>query len=264
MLTLDVWLDAVAVGGYFLAFCCSGYRLLSSRDRWKRTGRGLIWFGFVFQALGLIVRWWWTGHAPANVFESTMLGSWIAVGIYLVLIRIYPYLSAADLVLLPLVIGLNGYGLTMVTAYEPLKPEYQSYWLVFHIIFAFLATGCYMIGFSVAIQELLGIAQQRGTKVMSDLKAKLAAMGFAAHFAMIVSGAVWAQEAWGSYWSWDPIETWSLITWLIYGLYLHLYYTVGWRGKKMNWLMTGCFLAVIFCYWLVPHIPVKNFMELYK
>ena len=76
----------------------------------------------------------------------------------------------------------------------------------------------------------------------------LIAFGFVLLAVGIITGAVWANVAWGSYWSWDPKETWSLITWLIYAVYLHARLIVGWRGRKAAWFAVFGFLAVLFCY----------------
>ncbi len=85
-------------------------------------------------------------------------------------------------------------------------------------------------------------------KVIDDLTHKTIVFGFMWLSAGIITGAVWANEAWGTYWSWDPKETWSIITWFLYALTLHARFTRGWRGRRIAWLAILGFLAVFFTY----------------
>jgi ABC-type transport system involved in cytochrome c biogenesis permease subunit len=73
--------------------------------------------------------------------------------------------------------------------------------------------------------------------------------GFVAHVVMISSGAIWARDLWGSYWSWDPVETWALLSALIYGLWIHLRVTLRWTGRRMAWIAAGTLVTVLFAFW---------------
>jgi ABC-type transport system involved in cytochrome c biogenesis permease subunit len=66
---------------------------------------------------------------------------------------------------------------------------------------------------------------------------------------MIAAGSIWAKNLWGSYWSWDPVETWSLLSWLVYGVALHLRVTMGWRGRKLAWLLVFAIIGVLVSFW---------------
>lgn len=91
-------------------------------------------------------------------------------------------------------------------------------------------------------------------KVLDELSYKAVAVGFPLLTLGILTGAAWANYAWGTYWSWDPKETWSLITWFIYAAYLHARFTAGWKGKPLAWVAVGGFAAVIFTYWGVNFV----------
>ena len=92
------------------------------------------------------------------------------------------------------------------------------------------------------------------SRTLDELSYRAIAWGFPFLATGIISGAVWANYAWGSYWSWDPKETWSLITWFMYAAYLHARVTRGWRGRKAAYLSIIGFLAVVFLYWGVSFI----------
>jgi ABC-type transport system involved in cytochrome c biogenesis permease subunit len=86
-------------------------------------------------------------------------------------------------------------------------------------------------------------------EVIDENMFKFVVYGFIADAIMIVAGAIWAKDLWGSYWGWDPVEVWSLISWLLYGLAIHLRVTLGWRGRRLAWLMIFLISTVIITYW---------------
>lgn len=145
----------------------------------------------------------------------------------------------------------------------------QSYaigWLDFHVFLMFLSYGAFGVAFGVSIMYLLKVsAEEKGSnnillerlpssEMLDELTYRLIAVGFPILFLGIMGGAAWANYAWGSYWSWDPKETWSLITWFIYGAYLHARFTLEWPGKRTAYLSILGFSAVIFLYWGVSFI----------
>ena len=87
-----------------------------------------------------------------------------------------------------------------------------------------------------------------GTKILDEVNYKIIAVGFPFLTIGIITGAYWANYAWGTYWSWDPKETWSLITWLVYAAFLHARLTYGWMGKRTAILSVAGFIMVVFCY----------------
>ena len=85
--------------------------------------------------------------------------------------------------------------------------------------------------------------------LLDDLMYRFVVFGFVAHVMMISSGAIWARDLWGNYWSWDPVETWSLLSGLLYGLWIHLRLALRWRGARMAWLAIGTLVTVLFAFW---------------
>ena len=84
---------------------------------------------------------------------------------------------------------------------------------------------------------------------LDELMFRSTVFGFITDAIMIAAGSIWAKSLWGSYWSWDPVETWSLLSWLIYGLALHLRITMGWRGRKLAWLLVFAIIGVLVSFW---------------
>ena len=138
---------------------------------------------------------------------------------------------------------------------KPLMPALRSNWLYFHVFTAIMAYGAFAVSFALAILYLI----KEGTsgrmagnlpplEVLDELTYKIIMAGMPFLTLCIVTGAVWAEYAWGRYWSWDPKETWSLITWFVYAVYLHARFVANWKGKKAIYLALGGFLAVLFTF----------------
>jgi cytochrome c-type biogenesis protein CcsB len=145
---------------------------------------------------------------------------------------------------------------------QPLIPALQSNWLVYHVITCFIGYAAFAVSFGLSILYLSKARAERlvegkpggfwavipNSSVLDEISYKTVAIGFPLLTIGIVTGAFWANVAWGTYWSWDPKETWSLIVWLIYAAYLHARITRGWRGKRAAVLSIIGFAATIFCY----------------
>jgi cytochrome c-type biogenesis protein CcsB len=148
---------------------------------------------------------------------------------------------------------------------EPLVPALQSNWLTYHVLTCFLGYAAFAVSFGSSIAFL--IKNRKGNKpsanepgvlptidLLDEVIYKANAVGFMLLGVGIITGAVWANYAWGSYWSWDPKETWSLITWFIYAIFLHARLTRGWRGNKTAILSIIGFCAVIFTFLGVNYV----------
>jgi cytochrome c-type biogenesis protein CcsB len=145
---------------------------------------------------------------------------------------------------------------------QPLVPALQSNWLLYHVITCFLGYAAFAVACGISVMYLLRDGHERRTpvdapsvietfpagKVLDDLNYRAIMIGFPLLTLGIVTGAAWANYAWGTYWSWDPKETWSLIVWFIYAAFLHARITRGWVGRRAAWLSIVGFAATIFCY----------------
>jgi cytochrome c-type biogenesis protein CcsB len=238
------------------------------------TGSLLAYAGLVVQTVAIGLRWKESydmgfGHAPlSNLYESVVFFSWTIILIYLFIDLKYKYRIVGAFVVPFALLGMAwaqlGGDKYMKTSIEPLVPALQSNWLLYHVVTCFLGYAAFAVACGVSIMYLIkahhednssGTASAGGvmtmfppTKVLDDLNYRAIMIGFPLLTIGIITGAAWANYAWGTYWSWDPKETWSLIVWFVYAAFLHARFTRGWVGKRAAWLSIIGFAATIFCY----------------
>jgi len=216
---------------------------------------------FAFHTGSMVVRTVAAGRLPfTNMYEFTSLFAWGMALVFLFFERRYT-VKALGAFVTPLIFVLIGYASLLPKEITPLMPALQSYWLQFHVITAILAYGGFGVSFAIAVMYLLKEKKSAAdknpegfAKMLPDLKMldelNYGAIAFAFPFMtlVIITGAIWAERAWGSYWSWDPKEVWALITWLIYVVHLHARYTYGWKGHRAAWMSIIGFIAVLITY----------------
>lgn len=222
-------------------------------------GSSVGWSGFFLNLLAFLVRWIQThqagfGYVPlSNLYESLVFFGLCIAGIYLFLEFKLPTKVFGSIVFLVASLIMAYASLKASSEIKPLLPALKSNWLVAHVITCFLGYGAFAVAFAFGIFYLISdrgnLKNHLPSKVTLDnLIYKIILFGFFWLTLGIITGAVWANQAWGSYWSWDPKETWSLITWLIYGGTIHARLTRGWSGKKLAWLSIIGFASVMFTY----------------
>ncbi len=209
--------------------------------------------GFCFHTISGILRWSITSHPPVlSGYENSLSGSWFVILIGIILAFRFRVSRYFLLFLIPFSLLMLGNGLMSGRAYEPLTPSFKSPWLAVHVLFAWLAYGSFTVAAAIGFYYLVLYYSARGEeekmRKLDDLNLRLAGFGFISHTIMIGAGAIWAYGLWGSYWSWDPVETWSLITWLAYGINIHLQLTMNWRGIRGALLTVLCLITVIITY----------------
>ncbi len=233
------------------------------------TGSLLACIGFAVQTLAIALRWKESydigyGHAPlSNLYESVVFFSWTIVLIYLLIELRYRWRVIGAFVLPFALLGMAWAQLKLNSGIEPLVPALQSNWLLYHVVTCFLGYAAFAVACGVSIMYLIR-ARHEGVspdappgslmalfpplRVLDDLNYRGVMIGFPLLTIGIITGAAWANYAWGTYWSWDPKETWSLIVWFIYAAFLHARFTKGWGGSRTAWLSIIGFCATIFCY----------------
>jgi len=151
------------------------------------------------------------------------------------------------------------------TDIQPLIPALQSNWLIAHVMTCFIGYAAFTIAFGISIMFLIKSSGEApgsaitgripAFDILDELTHQMVTFGFLFLSIGIITGAVWANQAWGRYWGWDPKETWSLVTWLIYATLLHARLMRGWKGKKIAVLSFVGFLAMLFTYFGVNLLP---------
>lgn len=205
--------------------------------------------------------WMGIGRAPlTNLYESLVFFGW-SIALALLLARWRFKTESVILMGLPVVFLVMAYTFLHDSSIKPLIPALQSNWLVIHVVTCFLGYAGFAISFLAAL--LLMIAQMSGkasdwlprVEILDEIVYRSVLVGFPLLSLGIITGSAWADYAWGSYWSWDPKETWSLITWLIYSGFLHARLAGGWTGTRMAVLSLVGFAAVLFTYFGVNYLP---------
>ncbi len=247
---------------YVVATLLYIYFLLSSRGNGGSWASRLALAGLVTHTVAIILRTIEAGRAPlSNQFEFANVFAWGIVFCYLFIEWRYRYkYRVFGAFVMPLAFVVIGYASLLPKDIRPLMPALQSIWLTIHVSTAIFAYGAFTIACGLAIMYLCRASKERqGTvgiilqkfpslNVLDDFGYKAIAFGFLFQTLLIVTGAIWGEQAWGRYWGWDPKETWSLITWIIYAVYLHARFTRGWSGKTTAWFAIIGFICVLFTY----------------
>ncbi|MCD6307939.1 MAG: c-type cytochrome biogenesis protein CcsB [Candidatus Latescibacteria bacterium] len=263
----------IDVSLFYLAFVCYTLAMLMYFFTfWKKTGsaatvsRLLLLAGFIMQAAGLVFRSVQARFMPVtNMYESLNFFSCAIVLFYLVLEWRFKNRSFGVFIL-PVVFLLMAFSSLPTTPKEimPLIPALQSQWLVWHVILSFIGEAGFAVAFGASIMYVLRKRSSEGGLVcrvfpsldtLDTVSYRAVAIGFPIFtLGALIFGSVWAKYAWGDYWSWDPKETWALITWIVYALYLHARTARGWRGTVAAWISIVGFLATIFTLFGVNYI----------
>ncbi len=233
---------------------------LARRPAWRRlAGPATVcaWSGTALGAAALLVRWRESylldpgaGHVPiSNLYEVFVLFCVGTTLLYLYLEERYRLRALGD-VLLAVVAGAALFLLwytfaRQADAIQPLVPALRSYWMKLHVPANFLGYGCFSLGAALGVARLLNLRGDPGPRLLDDLQYRVIGLGFISFTAATILGAMWAAEAWGGYWSWDPKETWALIVWLNYAAWLHLRMS-GRAGPRFmaGWSVVGFFLTL--------------------
>jgi cytochrome c-type biogenesis protein CcsB len=235
----------------------------SRAERFGRMGVSLTVLGFGLHLAMLVVRGFAAQRVPwGNMYEFTAAISLVAVGAWLVVLYRRPELRRLGVfVLLPVIVLMFLAGTVLYTQTAPVVPALRSYWLAIHVSSAVIASGILLLAGVSSVLYLLRTvhdaaparmawtARLPGADVLDRVAYRATALAFPIWTFAVITGAIWAEAAWGRYWGWDPKETWSFITWVGYAGYLHARATAGWRGKKaaiISLIAFGCLLFNFF------------------
>jgi len=247
-----MWMSAL----FPAATLAYGIGLVGRSDFASRVGTALTWGAVGAGLVGLLVRWWETylhgseiGYIPvSNLYEVFVLFGVITGLLYLYYEAAYRT-RALGVFVLTVISASVGFLLWYHfqkggDTIEPLVPALQSYWMKIHVPANFIGYGAFAMAAMLGVAYLVRAGAHDDGSVatrlpslalLDDLMYKVIALGFASFTVATILGSLWAAEAWGGYWSWDPKETWALIVWLNYAGWLHLRFTKGMRGRPMAW-----------------------------
>jgi cytochrome c-type biogenesis protein CcsB len=239
--------------------------LLSRSDFGGAVGSRLCWAAILMGFIGLMVRWYESyllgadiGHIPvSNLYEVFVLFCLITALFTVFYEEKYETRQVSGFILLVIsaAVGFLLWYMTSRDAHEiqPLVPALQSWWMKIHVPANFIGYGTFALAAMVGVAYLLkskSILADRlpSLEVLDDIMYKAIAVGFAFFTIATILGALWAADAWGGYWSWDPKETWALIVWLNYAAWLHMRLMKGLRGQVAAWWAIGGLLVTSFAF----------------
>ena len=251
---------------YFLGTITYLSYILALKEALSKIAAKVILVGFALHTLAFIARYAEAGHMPVtNLYESLSFFAWAIIGVFLVINQKYK-VKVLGAFLVPLALIFMISGLSLPQEIVPVAPALITFWHPFHVFFAFLGDAIFALAFCCGvmylIQDRLLKSQSVGAitrrlpslKVLDDLNYQSLIFGFPLLTLGIITGAIWAEYAWGRYWGWDPKETWSLITWFLYAALLHQRLAIGWRGRRAAIMAIVGFSAILFTFLGVTYL----------
>lgn len=227
-------------------------------------------WGLAAAALGLLphgaaigLRWVAVGHGPYMLkYEVLSSNAWVAVLLLLLVLAPRPSWSAIGIVVLPVAILSVAVGLFSNPESRDLPPTLRSIWLTFHIIFAKVSAAAFLVSLGGAVLVLLRelrpatrwLVRVPPTPTLDAMTLRSAGFGFVFWSVTIAAGAVWGNQSWGRYWGWDPIETWSLVSWLAWGSFLHVRLFFKLKPVPTAWGVVACFCVFIAALVILPFL----------
>lgn len=228
----------------------------------ERAGRLVAWGGAVVHGAGLALWWRIVGHGPyVDRFEVLSADAWVLVVGFGVFAIFYPRIRAAAIVVFPIAFSMIAGGIFARPEIRDLPPTFRGIWLVLHIGFYKIALSALVVALAFSIFYVLKARGRLGRfrslpePAAIDLYAyRFAGFGFVFWAIGMLAGSIWAYQSWNIFWNWDPVQTWSLIAWVLFGIYLHLRRFFGWRGERAAWLFVACFAAALISLFVTPVI----------
>lgn len=250
---IALFLILLSTGG-FIVYIIKQSKPVFTRSYW------ILFSGFIFLTIFLIHQYHILGTAPVvNLKLSLAFFAWCIIGTYL-LFQVKFRLMVLGSFVAPLAAFFMILSSVIPSAPETVPPVLKSIWLIIHVLTIFLGDGIFAIAFMAAIMYLIQEHQiktkKRGNffkrlpslETLDSINYNSLIYGFPLLTLGMITGAIYAQYALGSYWRWDTKEVWSLITWLAYAILLHQRLTVGWRGRRAAWMSILCFMILIFTF----------------
>jgi cytochrome c-type biogenesis protein CcsB len=242
-------------------------------ERVGRAGLALVYVGIALLVACIMLRGWATMRAPwGNMYEFINLTCLSGLVAATVVLRRPQYRPLWVFVLLPVLVLLTVSGRWLYTNAAPVMPALQSYWLPIHVSVVSLGSGVFLVAGVASILFLVKMSRfgQRAAEgpvarivqklpdaqTLDRIAYRTTVFAFPVFGFGVIFGAIWAEEAWGRYWGWDPKETVSFIAWVVYAAYLHARSTAGWRDKKAAWINVIGFVAMVFNLFFINLVTV--------
>ncbi|MBT1075386.1 cytochrome c biogenesis protein [Geobacter grbiciae] len=270
--TIDVSVHWVAVIVYVLATIANVWGVIFTKEKAVRLSYSLAYLGLAVHGVVLLYRWVATGHGPYMArYEILSSNAWVLLVLFLVLTKVYPKIKVASIVVFPATFLLIALGLFFSPEMTRMPPSMRSIWLVLHVLFYKISVATILV--ALAFSLILILKTRTSHKWLERLPSldvvdiyayRFAGFSFVFWAIAMLAGSIWAYQLWGRFWGWDPVETWSLITWGAFGMYLHLRRFFGWKGERAAYFYILCTFVSIVALYFTPLLETSIHSEYFK
>lgn len=251
-LSIETPLHIVALAAYALAAGCVLYGVIMRAEPFVRFAHAAALGGLGLHAVALGVRWYGSGHGPyLTSYEVLSSNALFAMTLFQVVARRSDHARSLAPLLYPAVLLVLGIGVYAGPEVKMLPPTFTGVWLVLHVGFYFVAFAAALLSLAYGAAHVASGTRLAHRVTLPDAATldresyRFAGLTFAFWGIGMLTGAIWAYYSWGRFWGWDPVETWSLVTWFVYGLYLHARRFYGLKGRRAAaLLLVGFTLAI--------------------
>lgn len=240
-----LWLMLAAYTGSLVMYA---FRIWSRKEGLKKVAGYLGCLGLAINIASLLLRSILIKGLPLNNgFEFGLCFTFAIMAAFFIVEKKFD-LSSIGIFVMPVVVAISCWLINNDLTVHPVMPALRSYWLMVHVSAAVVAYGAFAMSFAASVAYLVKEKKAAASelKKLDEVAYKMVFIGLPFLTIMLVTGSVWAQYAWGAFWSWDPKETWALITWLVYAAYLHTRFLKGFKGRRAAILSVAGFAAIIF------------------
>jgi len=233
------------------------------KKRPERSVLGLMLVGLLVHTASIAIRWERLGHGPfVSMFEILSSNVWSLMLVFVIAYWRLPAVRPMAALVMPILFIMMGWLMTVSPGETRLPATYHTVWLFIHIGFAKIFMGATLVAVGISGVILLRstvfgrekFQRLPGNERLDELSFRCMAIGFVFESLMLIAGAIWAQDAWGRYWNWDPLETWSFITWLLVAISLHARLTFQISPRQGAWMIIAVFIAAFLTFFGVPFI----------
>jgi len=268
-----VGLNWLVVLCYLAAIVTNAIGIIFKKEAFERRSYWPVWLGLAVHTVAILYWWRIAGHgpylAPSEVLSSD---AWCVIVTFFVFRRFFPSIRAASIIVFPAAFLLVALGNIYNPGLRTLPPTYGTIWLVIHILLYKISLSTLVIALAFSIFYLRKTRRDPPAWTNRlpdpdtlDLYAyRFAGFGFVFWGIATLAGSIWAHKSWGRFWAWDPVETWSLICWLSFGVYLHLRRFFKVRGRLAAWLFMFCFVIALVAGFVTSHLGASIHSEYFK
>ncbi len=259
-MSLNIILFKMVLLCYLTATVLYLLHVVARKEKPGQIARWVLLGGALIQFVSFILRYTQLGYTPVtNMHESLAFFAWCLVVIFLLFDLRYRLSVMGAFSSVLAVITMLGSGIAP-RAVEPLNPALNSWWFPLHVTFAFLGNAAFALAFGAGVMYLLQDRMLKSKRfstlyyrlpsldTLDSINYRALTFGFPLMTLGIISGAAWAESVWGTYWSWDPKETWALMTWFVYAALLHGRLSIGWRGRRAAIFAIIGFICLLFTF----------------